>query len=124
MRSILAVALTAIVALSGCGTSDNPETPDTTGSPDPTEASECLETMRLAADEIDPSKAVPLITETLDACKTADEWLAALEKYPAAMGLGPQDNVGDDSLAIACAPNQEAAVCKDFMAKLQERQTS
>lgn len=113
-------ALLAALALTACG-GDEPEvsapTPTQTQTPTavPVErapSTECLEAMSTAADEIDPVLADPLITETAYACETAEEWNAALQEYPGAMGLNERADLSG-SLEIVCFNSPDAPVCAD-----------
>jgi hypothetical protein len=76
----------------------------------------CRHAMEVAAAEPDPAKADPLIRASLDACLSADEWLAALKEYPKAMGLATTADIGDRDLQAACYGSERRAVCVDAQA--------
>jgi hypothetical protein len=76
-------------------------------------SADCLRAMETAATETDPETANPLIVDTLSACVTADEWLAALEAHPAAMGMTETAEIGDLDLRVACWRNEDTPVCVD-----------
>lgn len=99
IRAALGAALLALVA--GCGgDNDSP-------------SAECRDAMQTAAAEEDMEKASPLISASLSACESADEWLAALEEYPAAMGHAEAAEVGDIDLRAACGHGRGTPVCED-----------
>ncbi len=72
-----------------------------------------MEAMATAAAERDSAAADPLIDATLYACSTVDEWLQALERYPAAMGATDKAELGELDVKVACYQKHEAPVCKD-----------
>lgn len=75
---------------------------------------ECDQAMRAAAAEPDLDRADPLIARTLNACSSVDEWLAALERHPAAMGLNHRAEIGDVDVLAACRPSdRDTPVCRD-----------
>lgn len=96
-----AIVVAVSVVLAGCGA----------GGEDL--SAECMESMRAAAAERDPERADPLIAATLDACRTAEEWLAALGEYPAAMGLTEQATIDEATLEVPCWYSPETVVCRD-----------
>ena len=100
-RGAAALAAVGVLILAGCGGSE------------PDVSAECLEAMRAAAGERDPERADPLIAASLDACKTAEEWLAALREHPAAMGLTERATIDDQSHELACYAFPDTAVCRD-----------
>jgi len=115
-------ALLAVLVLTACG-SDEPEasapTPTQTSTQTPTAApverapsAECLEAMSTAADEIDPVLADPLIQETAYTCETGEEWEAALQEHPGAMGLTEQADLSG-SLEMVCFTVPDAPACAD-----------
>jgi hypothetical protein len=73
----------------------------------------CRIAMTTAADETDITAAEALVVATLDACQTADEWLAALREYPEALGLTEFAELTDLDLQTACYGNGATAVCAD-----------
>lgn len=79
----------------------------------PNVSKRCMRSMRRAANESDIEKADPLIVASLDACKSAAEWLTALRRHPAAMGLMAAVDVGETDLIAACGSNRRTAVCRD-----------
>jgi hypothetical protein len=76
----------------------------------------CRRALQMAAAEPDPARADPLIRASLDACRTADEWLAALSEYPIAMGLSGAADIDDRELKAACYGGEHRAVCMDAKA--------
>ena len=44
---------------------------------------------------------------------TADEWLAALNEYPQAMGLTATADIGNRDLQAACYGSEQLVVCVD-----------
>lgn len=96
-----AIVVAVSVVLAGCGTAGEDV------------SAECVESMRVAAAESDPSRADPLIGATLDACKTAEEWLAALREHPGAMGLTERATIDEATLEVPCWSFAETAVCRD-----------
>ena len=76
-------------------------------------SADCLRAMETAAAETDPERANPLIVETLSACASADEWLAALEAHPGAMGLTERAEIGNLDLEAACWRHEGTPVCAD-----------
>ena len=74
---------------------------------------QCEGSMRRAAAEPDSTKADPLIRATLTACSSADEWLAALELHPGAMGLNERAEIGEMDLQVACFGYENTRVCRD-----------
>jgi hypothetical protein len=103
MRKLVAAAAALLLGLStnGCGGDDE------------SVSATCDSAMRAAAAETDSRQANPLIIRTLSACGSADEWLAALEDHPAAIGLTERAKIDDVALESAC-PNQDAKpVCAD-----------
>jgi hypothetical protein len=110
MRCVGVCGLLAIVLVAGCGDDGDGGQPA-----NPEVSSECLEAMDTAAAELDPDRADPLIIETLSACSSADEWLAALEERPGAMGLTERATIDDGSLEVACFADGAAGtpVCDD-----------
>ena len=81
-----------------------------------TASSGCRHALQVASAEPDPVRADPLIRASLDACSTADEWLAALREYPRAMGLTTTANITDLDLKAACYGSEQRAVCRDAQA--------
>lgn len=121
-RILAVVTLLTVGTLTACG-GDEPEavtptsTEATASTPTSTEATrdqrpstECLSAMSTAADEIDPVLADPLITDTAYACETAEEWNAALQEYPGAMGLNERADLSG-SLEIVCFNSPDAPAC-------------
>lgn len=110
MRCVGVCGLLAIVLVAGCGDDGDGGQPA-----NPEVSSECLEAMDTAAAELDPDRADPLIIDTLSACSSADEWLAAPEEDPGAMGLTARATISDVSLDVACAADPAAGtpVCED-----------
>ncbi|AIY01604.1 hypothetical protein ART_2005 [Arthrobacter sp. PAMC 25486] len=64
--------------------------------------------MKNAALEPDSTKADPLILATLRVCGSKAEWVAALEKHPAAMGVY---EVTGTEWAAACIGEEDAPAC-------------
>ena len=81
-----------------------------------TPSSGCQQAMQAAAAEPDSARADPLIRATLDECSSADEWLAALNDYPGAMGLTAKADIGDRELQSACYGSEHRTVCLDAKA--------
>lgn len=77
---------------------------------------ECDSAMRRAAAETDLEASDALIVATLNACSSADEWLAALREHPAAMGLTERATIGDIELQAACFGSEETRACRDAAA--------
>jgi hypothetical protein len=75
----------------------------------------CDEAMAIAAAEPDQRLALPLVAATLDACSGVAEWLAALNRYPGAMGWDstPPGGVGRLDVQNACYINPDTTVCVD-----------
>lgn len=97
-------AIGAVLSLSACGSDD-------------AEASAaCLDAMEAAAGEPDPVAAEPLLEDTLSACSTADEWLAALEQHPAAMAFTDDAEIDDTALQTPCHFYPDTPVCEDAAA--------
>lgn len=90
---------------------------DAGGDSDSGPSAECLGAMETAAAELDSAAADPLIIATLSECGTADEWLAALEQHPGAMGLTERAEIGDFNLLAACVGQLETPVCADAAEK-------
>jgi hypothetical protein len=105
-------AVSTSVASSGPPVASIPTTVPTMVIP----SSGCRRAMEVAAAEPDPARADPLIRASLDACLTADEWLAALKEYPKAMGLTATADIGDRELQAACYGSERRAVCVDAQA--------
>jgi hypothetical protein len=100
----MAVAvLGAGLALSACSGADEANEP----------SGECLDAMEMAAAETNVEAADPLIGDTLSACSSADEWLAALEEHPGAMGLTARAEIGNMDLEVVCWGNEGTPVCQD-----------
>ena len=76
-------------------------------------SAECRDAMQTAAAEEDMEKGSPLISASLSACESGEEWLAALEEYPAAMGHAEGAEVGDIDLRAACGHARGTPVCED-----------
>jgi hypothetical protein len=74
-------------------------------------SSACDQAMRLAADEPDSSAAQPLLDATTSACMTAAEWLTALRRYPAALGIADMKYVADSDVDLICYANGSAPMC-------------
>lgn len=91
-----------------------PALPACSGSDDADEPSdECLGAMETAATETDIEAADPLIVNTLSACSGANEWLAALEVHPGAMGLTERAEIGNLELEVVCWGHEDTPVCED-----------
>jgi len=73
----------------------------------------CNMAMKKAADEVDPSRAEPLIETTLTACTSSDEWLSSLAIYPAVMGMAEGHTPGLLDIQSACHKYKSAPVCED-----------
>lgn len=71
----------------------------------------CEDAMRIASLEPDSTKADPLIATTLSTCSSKAEWVAALTKFPAAMGV---TYVTDGKLEhqAACSSSQRLRACQ------------
>lgn len=95
------VILLTAGGITACG-----ESGDTTSGP----SNECLSAMSAAADETDPELADPLIQESAYACESPEEWEAALEEYPGAMGLTEQADVSG-SINTVCYTVPDAPAC-------------
>lgn len=103
-RATATIMLAGLVALTGCTTSDDAGT-------EPPAA--CLDDMREAASITDPAEADPVLVRTLTSCGTAEQWLEALRRYPAAMGLNERAQIGEVDLDAACgAGNTDTPVCR------------
>jgi hypothetical protein len=94
----VAAAALALTSCSSPGTADGPP-------------AACLDDMRAAANEPDSTRADPILISSLTSCQTADQWLDALRRYPAAMGLNGPDAVGPIDLQAACGPHPNTPVC-------------
>lgn len=75
--------------------------------------SECVASMRTAANETDSAAANPLILATLTACETADIWLAVLADYPGVMGMQAGYTPAKIDLQAACRNTKDTPVCAD-----------
>lgn len=107
-----AIILVGVLGLAGVGAllgGDDEE--QTTTQP----SAACLSDMRAAAAETDPSRANPLIRTTLTSCRTSQQWLEALRRHPAAMGVAGPEHVGRVDLIAACLDpaDHDAPVCAD-----------
>lgn len=80
-------------------------------------SSQCMSAMETASAEKDPTGADPLITASLSACTTVDEWLSALEIEPGVMGMVDGTTPDLQSLQIVCHKAKAAAVCVDAARK-------
>lgn len=103
------IAALALGALVGCGG----------GNKQATASEPCVTAMQAAAAEPDSAKATPLITATLTACGTADEWQIALRQHPAAMGLTSRAVIGNTELQVSCWHAPDSPVCVDALASGQ-----
>lgn len=63
---------------------------------------ECDAAMLTAARELDLERSLVLLHESLSACSSVNEWLSALRKHPAAMGLADSSLVGFTDVQINC----------------------
>lgn len=106
-RVLPVFALLAVGTLTACG---EPEAAAPTADPGP--SAECLSAMSTAADETDPVLADPLIQETAYTCETGEEWEAALQEHPGAMGLTEQADLSG-SLETVCFTVPDAPACAD-----------
>jgi hypothetical protein len=81
-----------------------------------TPSASCNDAAMAAARETDSARAEPLITATLDACVSVNEWMSALALYPGVMGMmdGYIPQLLD--LQSACHGYIGAAVCRDALA--------
>lgn len=109
-RVLPVFALLTVGLLTACS---NAEPEAATPTVDPGPSAECLSAMSTAADEIDPVLADPLIAETAHACETAEEWEAALQEHPGAMGLNERADLSG-ALDIVCYSFPEAPACADL----------
>ncbi|NWN88171.1 MAG: hypothetical protein HLX51_06465 [Micrococcaceae bacterium] len=100
------LAAGALLSLSACGSNDEAEA-----------SAACLDSMQTAAAETDPVAADPLIIETLSACETADEWLAALDEHPGAMAYTDDAEIDDSALITPCYAQPDTPVCEDAEAQ-------
>ena len=98
---ILIVGLVFFAAISSCDTSSK-KTTTSTG------LTACEIAMRAAAREPDSTKADPLIRKSLYTCKSKAQWVAALTKYPAAMGMY---EVTGTEWTAACIGEESAPAC-------------
>lgn len=102
LLALLAVIGTVIALAQGGGRS--------TTATDP-----CGTAMAAAAAEPDSTRADPLIRQTLSACTSVDEWLAALRRHPGAMGLNERAEIGDIEVQSACYGHEHRPVCRDAL---------
>lgn len=103
---ILVVGLLFFGLISSCDSRNSTES-----KPPPTLTS-CENSMRIASLEPDSTRADPLIAATLSSCSNKTEWIAALTKFPAAMGV---TYVTDGKLEheAACSNEPSAPACKN-----------
>lgn len=115
-----AIVLAAVLAgLLGCAGGDDIDEAHSAPSTEAVKVSSaCSAAMSAAAAEQNLGRADELIFASLDACTSADEWMAALRADPGAMGVRDAAFIDDTSLMIVCGPDQHStAVCSDAAAK-------
>ena len=71
------------LALAGCSAPAN----EVESSPAPTQANECKDAMFAAAAIPADQEADAELEATASACRTVDEWIEAVQEYPAAYGM-------------------------------------
>lgn len=75
---------------------------------------ECLDDMEEAAGEPDGEAAQPILVRSLTSCETADQWMSALRRWPAAIGLKDASFLHGDEVDSACISAPDAPVCRDL----------
>lgn len=116
MRKLAAVAV-VIAVLAGAALIDNAIGSESTAPTTATLPAACEDSMADAAAEPDPTAADPLIERTLIFCADAVDWIAALQRHPAAMGLKSRDAVTDFAVYTACGNDRTSRVCADAAAR-------
>lgn len=77
----------------------------------------CDTAAQVAAAEVDPTLAEPLIAATLDACTSVDEWMSVLAVHPGVMGMAPGFIPQLMDLESACYSYVDSAVCQDALGR-------
>ncbi len=99
---IIVTAGALLFVLTACGEGDG-------GAP----SAACVDSMETAAGEPDLEASNQLIVDTLDTCGGVDEWIAAVEQHPGALGLTERAEISDLNVQAACFGNEDTKVCRD-----------